>query len=124
MNPVPEIDEGMLAYWSELAPSVVTFNAPDGMSDCTPCQAVVTHPGIEAVVRVPWRPDEIELAHLARGGTIWLSTWGGLPPHMLEVQEPALIKAACRRCDGGKIPLTGDAYQVCPNCDGTGWVPA
>jgi hypothetical protein len=32
--------------------------------------------------------DEIELAALAHGGTIWLSTWGGLPAHQLEVQAP------------------------------------
>lgn len=26
-----------------------------------------------------------EIAALAAGGTIWLSTWGGLPPHQIEV---------------------------------------
>lgn len=40
------------------------------------------------VVRVAWELDEIELARLAKGGTLWLSTWGGLPVHMLEVVEP------------------------------------
>jgi hypothetical protein len=40
------------------------------------------------IIRVPFELDEIEVAHLARGGTLWLSTWGGLPIHMMEVQEP------------------------------------
>lgn len=42
----------------------------------------------QSTVRVAWTPDEIELTHLARGGTIWLSTWGGLPVHSLQVQAP------------------------------------
>ena len=62
------------------------------------------------VVRVAWQLDEIELAHLATGGTLWVTVeldesdgqaterrgclsalrwaWGGLPPHMLEVSAP------------------------------------
>lgn len=60
------------------------------MPDCGDCVSIhtINEMGTEHVVRVPWKPDEIELMHLAQGGTIWLSTWGGLPPHMLEVQEP------------------------------------
>ena len=81
------------AYWAAYDRRVVTFTAPEDPPGCEPCRAIVTHTVEDDrhfdVVRVPWKPDEIELAHLARGGTIWLSTWGGLPPHMLEVQEPA-----------------------------------
>lgn len=67
------------------------FGAPrDHEDDVSPCETVVTQSDTEQYVRVwvPWKLDEIELAHLARGGTIWLSTMGGLPPHFLTVQEP------------------------------------
>lgn len=36
-------------------------------------------------VHVPYKPDEIELARLAQGGTLWLTVMGGLPPHHLTV---------------------------------------
>lgn len=40
------------------------------------------------VVRVAWTLNEIDLMHLATGGTLWLSTWGGLPPHAIHVEPP------------------------------------
>jgi hypothetical protein len=40
------------------------------------------------VIHVAYQLDEIEVAHLARGGTLWLTTYGGLPIHLIEVQEP------------------------------------
>lgn len=90
-----EITEAMLDYWRGVDPDarVVVFNAPeDDPPGCQPCPAVVTVTVEDgrpfAVVRVAWKPNEIELAQLAQGGTIWLSTWGGLPAHMLEVQQP------------------------------------
>jgi ligand-binding sensor domain-containing protein len=91
MNIVNELDGYHLAYWADQMPAeAITMRAPAEMTDCSDCAAIVTEPKDgEVVVRVAWKPNEIELAHLARGGTIWLSTWGGLPPHMLEVQEPA-----------------------------------
>lgn len=90
MNIVNELSAEQLAYWTDTMPArPVVMRAPEGMEDCADCTSVVTHPVEgETVVRTAWKPDEIELAHLARGGTIWLSTWGGLPPHMLEVQAP------------------------------------
>lgn len=87
MKPVEPTEEH-LAYWTDYEPLPRTFTAPDQLDDCAPCPAIVTMSNGERVVRVAWKPDEIELAHLAQGGTLWLSTWGGLPPHMLEVQEP------------------------------------
>jgi hypothetical protein len=92
--PRPIIDAD-LDYWStnyDEHPRPMVFVADD--PTCSPCPALVTlvpdpHGVIGAtVVRVPYQLDEIELAALARGGTLWLSTWGGLPPHMLEVQLP------------------------------------
>lgn len=92
MDPSPITDAGR-AYWSDYEHREVTFTAPDDPPGCEPCRALVTRTFEDGrafdVVRVPWKPNEIELVHLAKGGTIWLSTWGGLPAHMLEVQEPA-----------------------------------
>lgn len=90
MNIVNELDGAHLAYWADqMEASPIVMRAPEGMDDCADCSAIVTtNQRRESVVRVAWKPNEIELAHLARGGTIWLSIWGGLPPHMLEVQAP------------------------------------
>jgi hypothetical protein len=90
MIPVTDLTPEHQAYWDH-AP-ITIFTAPEDPAGCVPCPGIVTRI-IEdgrsfAVVRVAWKPDEIEIAHLAKGGTIWLSTWGGLPPHMLEVQAP------------------------------------
>lgn len=84
-----EITAEQLEYWAWASPRVATMAAPDDLDSCEACQAVITETGDRMVVRVPWKLDEIELAHLAKGGTLWLSTWGGLPPHTLEVQAPA-----------------------------------
>lgn len=95
MKIVNDLDGHHLAYWAdqfEAAP--VTFAPPPGMPDCEACAAIVTDDEGQRVVRVAWKPNEIDLAHLARGGTLWLSTWGGLPPHMLEVQPPVETRGA------------------------------
>jgi hypothetical protein len=89
MRPRP-ITEADMAYWSNLNPRQTLVSGPGEIeADIEPCPAVITD-GDEfgTVVRVPWQLDEIELAHLAKGGTLWLSTWGGLPIHMIEVQAP------------------------------------
>lgn len=73
-----------------LNPRRVTYAADD--ETFSSCDALVTDDangspvGGGNVVRVPWRMNEIELMQLAEGGTLWLSTWGGLPPHALFVQ--------------------------------------
>lgn len=94
MDIVNDLQPEHLEYWSEYETRVATFTAPDEQAvGIEPAVGIVTEPrtpqdlGVSCV-RVAWKPDEIDLAHLARGGTIWLSTWGGLPPHMLEVQPP------------------------------------
>lgn len=92
MRPRPLTDADM-AYWADYNPQPRTFTAPGEVeAGVEPCQALVTDDLLDGqfgqVVRVPWTLNEIELAHLARTGTLWLSTWGGLPMHMLEVQEP------------------------------------
>lgn len=88
-----EITQADLDYWADQSPRIVVFAADD--PDTSPCPAVVTETndpyGVvgQTVVRVPWALNEIEMMHLVKGGTLWLSTWGGLPPHMIEVQAPA-----------------------------------
>lgn len=89
MKPRP-ITVADLGYWAHLNPRHALISGPGEIeAHIEPCPAVITD-GDEfgTVVRVPWQLDEIELTHLAKGGTLWLSTWGGLPIHMMEVQEP------------------------------------
>ncbi len=95
MKPRP-ITDGDLQYWAHLHPMPVTYAADD--PTFAPCPALQTLDdevdgkrsavGGGTVVRVPWVLDDDERAAIAAGGTLWLSTWGGLPPHMLEVQAP------------------------------------
>lgn len=80
-----------LAYWGELDPRPVTFTPPPGLAGGSACETVVTteHAGPadgQFVVRVPWRPTAEDVAQMAAGGTVWLSQWGGLAPHAIEVQ--------------------------------------
>lgn len=92
MRPVTEFTDAQRAYWAEHDVHVVVFTSPADPPGCIPCPGIVTRVVEDGrpfdVVRVAWQPNEVEVAHLARGGTIWLSTWGGLPAHMLEVQAP------------------------------------
>lgn len=37
-------------------------------------------------IHVPWQPDELDVAALANGGTVWLTVLGGLAPHKIEVR--------------------------------------
>lgn len=91
MIPTSSHNDESMAYWVDYDPHPRIFTAPDDPPGCTPCPALVTtDPDTgQQVVRVAWKPDEIEVAALAHGGTIWLSCWGGLPAHMLEVQGPS-----------------------------------
>lgn len=41
--------------------------------------------GRRQVVRVPWQLEADEIKALVDGGTLWLTTWGGLPVHTLFV---------------------------------------
>mgnify|MGYP007082280410 CR=1 FL=1 len=82
-----------MAYWQDLQPRAAVISGPGELdAGIEPCPALITSDNgpvpLGQVVRVPWTLDEIELVHLAKGGTLWLSTWGGLPIHMLEVQAP------------------------------------
>jgi hypothetical protein len=87
-----DIRQSDLDYWADYDAHATVIGGPPSEPDCIPCPALVTTSealnGTTVAIRVPYELDEIELAHLARGGTLWLTTWGGLPIHMLEVQAP------------------------------------
>lgn len=92
MQPRPITDRDV-HHWSGYGDvQVAVFTTPEEIeAGVTPCEGIITPPqddGFGNAVRVPWVLSEIELMHLAQGGTLWLSTWGGLPMHSLEVQEP------------------------------------
>ncbi len=90
MRPVEPTAE-QAAYWVDRYGGSlrgVVVGGPEEGPDVTPCPALVHDDGTDLIIRVAWQLDEIELAHLAKGGILWLSTWGGLPIHLLEVQPP------------------------------------
>ena len=74
-------------YWSarELtyAQTMIISGPGELEPDVIPCPAVVM-PN-KNMVAVVWELDEIELAQLAKGGKLWLTTYGGLPIHNIEV---------------------------------------
>lgn len=87
-RPITPADRQLFAA---LHPREFTFTGPGEIeADVQPCQGLVTDdPDVGdfgCVVRVPWTLNDTERAQVAAGGTIWLSTWGGLPIHHLTVQ--------------------------------------
>lgn len=85
MNPVAATDE-QAAYWAVRDLSVqvaVVIGGPEEAPDVIPCPALITPDRSRA--HVAYQLDEIEVAALAQGGTLWMTTWGGLPIHSLEV---------------------------------------
>lgn len=86
VEPTPE----QVAYWTErdaCEQRFVVMGGPEEGPDVIPCPCLVANE--VNVVHVALRLDEIEVAHLATGGTLWLSTWGGLPIHLVEVVPTA-----------------------------------
>jgi hypothetical protein len=67
----------------------VIIGGPEEGPDVVPCPALVTDVDGQRLVRVRWDLDEIELAALAQGGSLWLTCWGGLPVHAMDVTTPA-----------------------------------
>lgn len=98
MNPIEPTPEQQVAYWSDHEDGggvqAVVIGGPEEGPDVVPCPALVGSrfellPDGQmahwSVIHVAWQLDEIEVAHLANGGTLWLTTYGGLPIHRLEV---------------------------------------
>jgi hypothetical protein len=94
MDIVREFTAQHRAYWQEYETAVSVFTAPgEEEAGIEPALAIVTEARDECdlgqrVIRVAFKPDEIDLAHLARGGTIWISFVGYVPVHGIEVQPP------------------------------------
>lgn len=98
MKPVPPT-EAQVAMWREhdgIDVQVALIGGPDEAPDVIPCPAIISavvlegddgEPAVGVVHHVAYELDEIELAHLAKGGTLWLTTWGGLPIHLLQIEE-------------------------------------
>lgn len=86
MQIVNEMNEDQAAFWPD--GELLVMLAPEGMANCTSCSAIrtVDPETVRAVIRVAWKPSAEDVVALQNGGTIWLSCWGGLPPHSLIVQ--------------------------------------
>lgn len=85
MNPVPATQD-QIDYWTDRDGDVSLMSViggPEEGDGVIPCPALVN--SAQRVVHVAYRLDEIEVARLANGGTLWLTTWGGLPIHLVEV---------------------------------------
>lgn len=80
-----DLTQADLDYFSELNPRAVVYSADNEYVD--PVAAIVTE-GFMRHVRVPWVLDEVDLVHLAKGGTLWFTALGELPAHYLHVQPP------------------------------------
>lgn len=81
--------EQVLAAWPDIGVRRVVMGGPAEGPEVIPCPALVTVPpgsGGAPVVRVAYELEPGDLEALAGGGTLWLSTWGGLPIHALHVQ--------------------------------------
>lgn len=94
MNPV-EPTPGQVLYWTARdggEQRSVIIGGPEEGPDVIPCPALVgtmftDEEVAQPVVHVAYRLNEIEVAALATGGTLWLTTWGGLPIHLVEVVQ-------------------------------------
>lgn len=85
MIPVEATPE-QVAYWTErdgCEQQPVIMGGPEEGPDVIPCPTLIAR-GVNCC-HVAMRLDEIEVAHLATGGTLWLTTWGGLQIHLVEV---------------------------------------
>lgn len=82
-----------LDYWSGQNPRIAMFTAPEEIAaGVAPCLGIVTDDPADtdtpfgSAVRVPVQLNADEIEALGKGGTLWLSTWGGLPMWMIEIQ--------------------------------------
>lgn len=131
MDPKPVSPEHV-AWWFETPgsePVATNIRPPAGMTGVGTVQAVVTtdpDSGLQHV-HIPWQPDPDDIAHLASGGTLWVSCIGGVAPMSVAVQPPETAQAWPGRVirtgqtGGGRalavaVELTGRRF---PPADGT-----
>lgn len=91
--PIEASDEQLEAWVASDGALGVRYiiGGPHEGPDVIPCLAIVVHE--INVTHVAYQLDEIELAHLAHlahGNPLWLTTWGGLPVHLLSVGTPEI----------------------------------
>ena len=88
MNPT-EITDEHEEYWAGYSVfgenRLTTFLAPDDPPGCEACPGIITPTPDGPVVRVAWAITDEEIEALKESKTLWLSTWGGLPAHSIEV---------------------------------------
>lgn len=111
MEPVtPTEDEW--GYWKDRdghAPMSISMGGPEEGPDVIPCPCLLGHDMVLGgrVVHVAYELNEIELAALAQGGRLWLTTYGGLPIHRVEVvTKEALSGSADQQHDPGPDQCT------------------
>lgn len=106
MNP-REATDAEVAYWDERddgGHEHLVIGGPAEGPDVIPCHAIAGY-GCPAV-HVAYELDEIEVAKLAHGGTLWLSTWGGLPIHRVEVvARDELSRGAAANPNNGGLDI-------------------
>lgn len=118
-----EATDAQVAAWADANGGIVpirrTIGGPAEGPDVIPCPALVT---VDIAAGVPifhvgYQLDENELATLNAGGTLWMTTWGGLPIHRLD----AVVSAEPEPCtDLEHLALTAGAGATCPRC-GLAW---
>lgn len=113
MQGIVVLDDTHLAYWSDRETHIARFTAPrEQAHGIEPATGIVTKPtqasdlGL-STVRVAWKPSPEDIAELQAGGVIWLSMWGGLMMHQLEVQPALTDVLRNERKDGRVCPGTG-----------------
>ncbi|MDZ7732231.1 MAG: hypothetical protein U5R31_03185 [Acidimicrobiia bacterium] len=85
MIPRPPTDDEA-RWWAERNRHQIhatVIGGPAEGDDVEPCPALVDIE--DGTVHIAYQLDEIEVAALAQGGTVWLTTWGMVPVHRHEV---------------------------------------
>lgn len=77
-----EAEDALVVAPEPVAYFRLVLGGPEEGDGVIPCPTLVSSAG---VWRVAYQLDEIEVAALAQGGTLWLSTWSQLPIHRIEV---------------------------------------
>ncbi|MDP1795202.1 MAG: hypothetical protein Q8K63_13785 [Acidimicrobiales bacterium] len=81
-----DLTDNDLGYWQQRCPDALrtVMRRPPTMDNCADCATIATHTDDGLAFRMAWRPDEIDVAHLGRGSTLWLSAWFSLPIFTVE----------------------------------------
>lgn len=80
-------DRAEITYWEQRdgRPQNPVLITDQPEENTTPCPALLSIDDGQAVGHVAYDLSPDELAELVRGGRLWLTTWGGVPIHRVEV---------------------------------------